>query len=182
MPRTLRVEKQVLDKLAKAPADFSSAFPPAVPKNLRLMYLHAHQSLAWNTLASERINRRGVAVVPGDLVLANSTGLTADRTSAAGVRVVADPESYAHWDVVLPLPGRAITYPTFEGATEALARAAVRDDYARAATPEASFAGAYRPLFMKPSNLCWRLVPYNSKAEQLIKTDLDKLRDVDEPP
>ncbi|KAJ8598244.1 hypothetical protein CTAYLR_005498 [Chrysophaeum taylorii] len=182
IPRTLRVEKQVLDKLAKAPADFSGAFHSAVPKNLRLMYLHAHQSLAWNTLASERINRHGVAVVPGDLVLANSTGLTADLTSAAGVRVVTDPKSYAHWDVVLPLPGHAITYPAFEGAAEALARAAVRDDYARAATPEASLAGAYRPLFVKPSNLRWRLVPYNSKEEQLIKTDLDKLRDVDEPP
>jgi len=41
----------------------------AVPRNLRLMYVHAYQSLVWNNVAGRRWERFGQEVVEGDLVL-----------------------------------------------------------------------------------------------------------------
>ena len=41
----------------------------AIPRNLRLMYVHAYQSLVWNVVASERWKLHGAQVLTGDLVL-----------------------------------------------------------------------------------------------------------------
>ena len=42
-----------------------------VSRNLRLMYVHAYQSLVWNSAVSERWKRFGSSVIEGDLVLVN---------------------------------------------------------------------------------------------------------------
>jgi tRNA pseudouridine synthase D (TruD) len=41
----------------------------AIPRHLRLMYLHAAQSFFWNAAASARVRAGGLAVAAGDLVL-----------------------------------------------------------------------------------------------------------------
>ena len=41
----------------------------AIPRNLRLMYVHAYQSLVWNASAGERWKRYGNKVIEGDLIL-----------------------------------------------------------------------------------------------------------------
>ena len=43
----------------------------SIQRNLRLMYVHAYQSLVWNMAASKRWSMYGNTVVAGDLVLGN---------------------------------------------------------------------------------------------------------------
>ena len=109
----------------------------SIPRNQRLMYIHAYQSLVWNHVASRRWNWFGHHVVPGDLVLINKhedeIEENTERTDADG-EIIVEPEEddnldekftrarpltateaysgkYTIFDVVLPTPGYDIIYP-----------------------------------------------------------------------
>lgn len=51
-------------------SDFQGALM-TIPRALRLMYVHAYQSLVWNVVAGHRWETHGSRVVQGDLVLVN---------------------------------------------------------------------------------------------------------------
>lgn len=72
-----------------------------IPRQLRLMYVHAYQSLVWNVMAGKRWSMYGSSVVEGDLVLvhehkdkeagASTAGVIADDSLDQDGEVVIDP-------------------------------------------------------------------------------------------
>ena len=95
------------------------------------MYVHAYQSYLWNSVTSSRIQLYGVSSpVPGDLVYENPSStdpppstparegkITKESVTSSSklgkVKVLKeeDVEKYTIHDVLLPLPGYAVTYP-----------------------------------------------------------------------
>ena len=73
LPRRYSAEASIMRHLS-ARSDQGEDYRGAlqtVPRNLRLMYVHAYQSLVWNVAASQRWKRFGPSVIEGDLVLIN---------------------------------------------------------------------------------------------------------------
>ncbi|EFJ45168.1 hypothetical protein VOLCADRAFT_64047, partial [Volvox carteri f. nagariensis] len=107
IPNYMLGERAVLGALVRQGATAWSAAMRAVPRTLRMMYLHAWQSHVWNLAASHRWARGGLPGV---------TTSAAKRLSL--VRLVTDADvaagRYSVFDVVLPLPGTEVEYPAHE--------------------------------------------------------------------
>ena len=110
----------------------------SIQRNLRLMYVHAYQSLVWNTVAGRRWELFGDKVVEGDLVIVveDKDGMDEidelgevivrpegeDRAMTEGDYTRARPLSkeeaesgrWTIFDIVLPLPGWDVVYPLNE--------------------------------------------------------------------
>ncbi|CAN1285446.1 Pseudouridylate synthase 7 homolog [Linum perenne] len=67
LPRYLTAERAVLQCLKKCPGNHLQALK-AIPRTLRMMYVHSYQSYLWNHAASMRFQKYGTQVVLGDLV------------------------------------------------------------------------------------------------------------------
>lgn len=127
MPRRYSAETSIIRHLTGRPnnrQDYQGALQ-TVSRNLRLMYVHAHQSLVWNVAASERWKRFGSSVIEGDLILVN------DHTNKVDV-------AKKHEDV--DIDGEAVVLPATDD------RAINPDDIferARALTAEEAESGDY---------------------------------------
>ncbi|KAJ3696119.1 hypothetical protein LUZ60_001496 [Juncus effusus] len=68
LPRHLVAERSILLCLKKCPGNYLQALK-AIPRTLRMMYVHSYQSYLWNHAASTRVQKYGInQVVVGDLV------------------------------------------------------------------------------------------------------------------
>uniref|UniRef100_A0A2P2LGW2 Uncharacterized protein MANES_09G154600 n=1 Tax=Rhizophora mucronata TaxID=61149 RepID=A0A2P2LGW2_RHIMU len=68
LPRHLIAERAIVQCLKKCPGNYLQALK-AIPRTLRMMYVHSYQSYLWNHAASMRVQKYGTEqVVPGDLV------------------------------------------------------------------------------------------------------------------
>ncbi|KAL1989680.1 hypothetical protein VTN49DRAFT_6877 [Thermomyces lanuginosus] len=138
LPKKFSAEASIIRYLNRIPTDYLGALQ-AIPRNLRLMYLHAYQSLVWNHAASERWRRWGPKVVEGDLVIVEQSKGDTEQVDADG-EIIVNPQAgdrsssademfvrarplsaeeaasgkYSIFDVVLPLPGFDVVYPANE--------------------------------------------------------------------
>uniref|UniRef100_A0A669BST7 Pseudouridylate synthase 7 homolog n=1 Tax=Oreochromis niloticus TaxID=8128 RepID=A0A669BST7_ORENI len=146
-----------------------------IPRNNRLMYIHSYQSRVWNTMVSRRIEAFGLKAVKGDLVL---KGTTAHVLSAE------EAESYSIHDIVMPLPGFDVIYPTHhigEGYRELLTADRLDIDNMRHKVKDYSLAGAYRRVIIRPTDVSWSVINYDDPRVSLVHSDFEKLENKPAP-
>ncbi|KAJ1803860.1 hypothetical protein LPJ56_006863, partial [Coemansia sp. RSA 2599] len=174
----------------------------AIPRNLRLMYVHAYQSYIWNAAASHRVRLFGVqGAVPGDLVIKAKGLLLADEnadvqsqsdsqetTPVAGEPTLVTAENaheYSIYDVVLPLPGWAIKYPEHQVKTvyqelmdsDGLSPAALDKHPLK----EYRLAGAYRHIVIRPRDFSYEWMRFDDDTLPLTQSDTDLIGEKQAP-
>ena len=114
----------------------------------------------------------------------------------------ASAKTFAIDDVVLPMPGHGVEYPTYPAAAQGTDGAAVSNADATAAASlsaaagdfygamlaadglkqadlkrgdEFSLSGDYRPLLARPGGFTWRLARYTNAEEVVLPSDADRL-------
>lgn len=216
MPRKFSTESSIIRYLGMErhgkkvrERDFQGAMQ-AIQRNMRLMYVHAYQSLVWNTIAGRRWEMHGATVVEGDLVIIgdkrdggkdnepevdedgepiirptaeDSAATDGDFTRARPLsNAEAKSGKYDIFDVVLPLPGWDVVYPSNEiGAfyKEFMGSEAGGglDPYAmRRPWKDYSLSGGYRKLLSRPAaGMSFEVRGYAEETEQLVETDLERL-------
>ncbi|XP_076863256.1 pseudouridylate synthase 7 homolog isoform X2 [Brachyhypopomus gauderio] len=169
------VEGQLLRGLSKyGKNNIITAFA-LIPRNNRLMYIHSYQSFVWNTMVSRRVEAYGLKAVEGDLILKGGTAhvLSADEAEEQSIH-----------EVVMPLPGFDVIYPTHEvgkGYKELLAADDLDINNMRHKVRDYSLAGAYRRVLTRPSDVSWELINYDDPKVPLVYTDVDKLEGKSHP-
>ncbi|XP_042387374.1 multisubstrate pseudouridine synthase 7-like isoform X1 [Zingiber officinale] len=210
LPRHLVAERSILQCLKKFPGNYLQALK-TIPRTLRMMYVHSYQSYLWNHAASMRVQKYGISqVVLGDLVLCKEVlptvcdsseheddfndgdnsllDLSDELPSEENVQFVKAVDSedllkghYTFEDVVLPLPGSRIRYPTNDIANvyHDLAKkdgiSLTEGVHGAKEFSISSMKGAYRQVFQRPIDFVWELVDYTNDNLPLAETDLDIL-------
>ncbi|KAJ5458637.1 Pseudouridine synthaseTruD [Penicillium sp. IBT 31633x] len=87
IPRKFTAEANLIRHLGRSPKDYLGALQ-TIPRNLRLMYVHAYQSLVWNFAASERWRLYGDRVVEGDLVIVQEHREKEDASTVVAAETV----------------------------------------------------------------------------------------------
>uniref|UniRef100_H3DEW1 Pseudouridylate synthase 7 homolog n=1 Tax=Tetraodon nigroviridis TaxID=99883 RepID=H3DEW1_TETNG len=146
-----------------------------IPRNNRLMYVHSYQSLVWNTMVSRRIDAFGLKAVEGDLIL---KGTTAHVLSAE------EAENYSIHDIVMPLPGYDVIYPSHHvgnGYKELLSADGLDIDKMKHKVKDYSLAGAYRRIVIRPTDVSWEVINYDDPRISLVHSDFEILENKPAP-
>lgn len=133
----------------------------SIPHSMRIFYIHAFCSKIWNEAASYRMATYGLKAVEGDLVLCcqdkNKKSSLSDRVHAVTAAEEAD-NVYLMNQVVLPLPGHSIKYPSNRVGhwyKEALAKAGLQLCKFRVGPLQLNIPGCYRHILKYPRNLSY---------------------------
>ncbi|KAF3929514.1 hypothetical protein ABW19_dt0202590 [Dactylella cylindrospora] len=166
-----------------------------IPRNLRLMFVHAYQSYIWNVVASERLKKYGTEIRAGDLVIMSAEEVAAskpiidpdeegaedegDEEKFVRARPVTEEEiasgKYTIYDTVIPSPGWDIVYPQNDLKDlyiEVMGRDGLDPFSMVRNQKDISMAGHYRRLLFKPEEVEWEVKRYDGFLDQLVETDL----------
>lgn len=210
LPRRFQAEHSVIRHLSgmakKAGQAVSEDWQGAlmsITRNLRLMYVHAYQSLVFNCAAAKRLQTYGHKVVEGDLVVVQKVAPAPEEDVDEDGEVIIRPApedsakadddferarplskteaesgSYTLADVVLPLPGWDVVYPSnaigdyYRGL---MGRDQLDPHNMRRSWREISLSGGYRKLMSRPLQVSAETRTYAADDQQLVQTDLEKL-------
>ena len=185
--RFMTCEVAILNSLVRKPCDYRRAFG-SVPKTMRMMFLHAVQSLVWNHVASFRIDKLGRDIAIGDLVLIDDDktegeeGKVGKEAQKAIKVVTADDiasKKYSMTDVVIPLVGSKIQYPENESGdlfdTLLAEYGITKQLFNNVQDRDFSLKGDYRKLVCKPTDVDFEIQEYTDPLQPLVKTDFMEL-------
>ncbi|XP_060836880.1 pseudouridylate synthase 7 homolog [Rhopalosiphum padi] len=192
------VEAKIIRSLAfNGPKAYVNAFQ-IIPRNLVLLYLHSYQSLMWNKIVSQRIQKFGLKPIVGDLVFKDNESKEVlevidgeeikeeDEEEETDVNNVKFPEvetiseenlsKYTIFDVVYPLPGCDVSYPTNEIGKwyiDLLAKDDLTSEKLSKKNKLFSLKGTYRSIVSKAEDIVWTTINHNDLNDDLLLSDIE---------
>ncbi|MDP2434947.1 MAG: tRNA pseudouridine(13) synthase TruD [archaeon] len=190
LPHTCHMEKGLLTALLKNNSTgYFNAITAALPRNLRLMYVHAWQSWVWNTMVTKRLTTLGKhLLVVGDLVIPFSSYKGAspedpEAPSSCTPVLIEDEATLAQYsieDLVMPLPGVDVIYPThscgFEAYSEMLTSQGLDIRDLHRPQKDLTLSGGYRHVVTIPKDFGYSIFYYDDPHADLMLSDLEILR------
>eukprot|EP00934_Nitzschia_sp_Nitz4_P001608 Nitzschia sp. Nitz4//scaffold11_size288233//166113//168044//NITZ4_000783-RA/size288233-processed-gene-0.170-mRNA-1//1//CDS//3329534101//1608//frame0 len=177
MNRFMTAESAAMQSLLRYPQNYRRAFT-CIPKTLRMMFLHAVQSLLWNRAASYRVEMNPTSVLAGDLVQKNGS----DEVVVVTEEDVTN-GNYTIEDVVLPLVGiksKLPTNATGDKFKELLKEIGISVDmFQKLNDKDLALNGDYRKLLCRPTDFEYEIKEYFDPKQPLLQTDLMKLNGED---
>ncbi|CAH0546724.1 unnamed protein product [Brassicogethes aeneus] len=185
------IEAKLLEGLSKEAAnDYVNALEK-IPRNMRLLYIHAFQSLIWNRIVSKRIKEFGLKPIEGDLIIINEQKESKDNNDDEEIKCKQEVralkfdelESFNIFDIVLPLPGYDVVYPEYlkNAYKEALEEFELSLEMPKQKVKTYTLSGTYRNILTQPKYLTWKILNYNDPNYNLILSDFEQLKKVPEP-
>jgi len=175
--RFMTGEIAIMQSLAKNPFDYKRAFSK-IPKNLKMMFIHAVQSLIWNQATSHRVAKMDrESVLVGDLV-PNS-----DNESKSRVHIVTESDienkKYTIEDILVPVVGTKTVFPTNELGSVLKKRVEdlglTLEMFKKLQDREISVNGDYRNAIVHPKDFDYSIKEYYNPVQPLLQTDLMKM-------
>lgn len=176
------VEKFLLEGLSKCkPNDHLGAFQ-YIPRNMRLMYLHAYQSYVFNAMLTKRMELYGLKPVIGDLARLTSDDSIKKSEEKEPIVVITSEniDQFGIEHIVLPLPGHNIVYPEnamMEHYETLLKIDGIAIDNFKNKIKDFSLGGDYRNILVKPKDLSFEILSYNDQNQQVTKSDWDLMQE-----
>ncbi len=141
------------------------------------MYVHAYQSFVWNCAVSERIRLNRKRPIVGDLVnigISERSDDDGNYSSKILVKLIETEEetnNFSLLDVVLPLPGYSVQYPTNEIGEfykKLMEIDHLNPQEMKGKDKDYSLPGEYRHLLVEAQNLKYDFVRYSDYTRPLI--------------
>lgn len=145
----------------------------SIPRNTRLLYLHAYQSMIWNRIVSKRLKTFGTKILIGDLYVKDlNNDQQVDFVTEINLNDIQLDQ------IVLPLPGYDIKYPSNDLHSwyrEFLAEDQIDIDQMKYHIKDYSLPGHYRTFLVRPGQVEHRLVHYDQITDDFLHSDYDRL-------